>query len=241
MTAYGVSRSASPLIVALDVADLDSCRRLVDSLKGLVSYYKIGSELFTAHGWKAVELTESLDGKVFLDLKLHDIPTTVAKTSAVIARRGVFMLNVHALGGFEMMRQARDAVRKNSKHGKQPLVLGVTVLTSQGEKMLSEELGISRPLKQEVLSLARLTQRAGLDGVVCSPEETQMLRKELGDRFILVTPGIRPAGSETQDQTRHLTPPEALKQGANYIVVGRPITAASDPRKAAQDILQSLA
>ena len=229
------------LVVALDFPDLEPCRKLLQELKGLVKFYKIGSELFTAHGWRAVELVHEWEGKVFLDLKLHDIPTTVARTSRVIAQKGIFMFNVHALGGLEMMRQARQAVDEASKPESKPLLIGVTILTSHDEKTLSKELGIKHRLQEEVLSLARLAQEAGLDGVVCSPEELPLLRKKLGPNFIFVTPGIRMAEADKQDQKRNMTPRQAKENGASYLVVGRPITAAPDPYKATLDILHSLA
>lgn len=226
------------LIVALDFPELGPCLKLLDELKGLVKIYKIGSELFTAHGWKAVELVEKSGAEVFLDLKLHDIPNTVAKTSRVITERGVFMFNVHALGGLEMMRAARKAVDEGPPQGRaKPLLLAVTLLTSHEANALSQELGIARPLREEVLALARLAKEAGLDGVVCSPEEIEVLRKALGPNCLLVTPGIRPAGSDLNDQKRCLTPREAIQRGANYLVIGRPVTAAPDPRKVVQDIL----
>lgn len=229
------------LIVALDFPDLEPCRELLKELKGLVKIYKIGTELFTAHSWKSVELVKEAGVEVFLDLKLHDIPTTVAKTSRVIAERGVLMFNVHALGGLEMMCQARKAVDETSQKNRKPLLLGVTILTSLDEIALSKELGIQRSLKEEVLTLARLAKEAGLDGVISSPEETAMLRKEFGKKFVLVTPGIRPAGTASNDQQRCLTPKEAIQQGADYLVIGRPVTAATHPRQAVQQILQSLA
>jgi len=221
------------LIVALDFPDLDPCRRLLEELKGTVKIFKIGTELFTAHGWESVELVQKSGADVFLDLKFHDIPTTVAKTCRVVAQRGVFMFNVHTLGGLEMMKEAKKAAGKS-------LLLGVTILTSHEETTL-KELGIGRPLREEVLSLARLAKQAGLDGVISSPEETATLRKEFGKSFVLVTPGIRPAGSEQNDQRRSLTPQEAIQQGADYLVIGRPITGAPHPREAARQILQSLA
>jgi len=229
------------LIVALDFSHLEPCRKLLEELRGLVKIYKIGSELFTAQGWRAVDLVESFEGKVFLDLKLHDIPTTVAKTCRIIAQRGIFMFNLHTLGGLEMMREARRAVDAASREGKRPLVVGVTILTSLEEKNLSQELGIACSLPGEVLALARLAKEAGLDGVVSSPEEACLLRQELGKDFILVTPGVRPSGSEAHDQRRSLTPREAFQAGANYLVVGRPITASPHPRERASQILQSLA
>jgi len=230
----------SSLIVALDYSDLDSCRKLIKELKGLVSIYKIGSELFTASGWEAVELVHQSGGKVFLDLKLHDIPTTVARTARIIAGRNIFMFNVHASGGLEMMREARKAVDQIPQ-GARPLLIAVTILTSLDEKVLSRDLGIQRPLADQVLALARLSQSAGLDGVVCSPQEVSLLRRELGAAFLLVTPGIRLPGAELGDQARSLTPQEAVARGANYLVVGRPITANSDPRARTSEILQSLA
>lgn len=229
------------LIVALDFQEWEPCQKLLEELQGLVKIYKIGSELFTAHGWKAVERVQKSGAEVFLDLKLHDIPTTVARTSRVIAERGIFMFNVHTLGGLEMMREARKAIEGKFSKGRRPLLLGVTVLTSHTQATLSKELGISQPLSEEVIRLARLAKEAGLDGVISSPEETEHLRKEFGNDFVLVTPGIRPPGSEPHDQRRFLSPREAKACGANYLVVGRPITATSHPRETTQEILHSLA
>lgn len=231
---------SNPLIVALDFSDLESCRKLIKELDGLVEIYKIGSELFTAHGWKAVDLVHQSGAKVFLDLKLHDIPTTVAKTARVITEKGIFMFNVHALGGLEMMHAARKTVDETKTGNAKPLLLAVTILTSHQKKNLSDELGIQRPLLDEVLALARLAKQASLDGVVSSPEETAFLRKEFGPHFVLVTPGIRPSGSSPNDQARSLTPQEAIAGGANYLVIGRPITAAANPRQATRQTLQSL-
>lgn len=229
------------LIVALDFSDLGSCRKLLKELKGLVEVYKIGSELFTAHGWDAVELVQNSGAKVFLDLKLHDIPTTVGRTSRVIAQKGVFMFNVHALGGLDMMREARKAVDETCVGKSKPLLLAVTVLTSLKSPNLSNELGIQRSVQEEVMALARLAEKAGLDGVISSPEEIELLRKEFGRKFTLVTPGIRPQGSRQDDQARSLTPREAKEKGADFLVIGRPVTEASQPRLTAQQILQSLA
>lgn len=229
----------SGLIVALDFADLGPCRELLRKLKGLVKIYKIGSELFTAHGWKAVELVQESGAKVFLDLKLHDIPTTAARTSRVITKRGVFMFNIHALGGFEMMEEVRKAVEEAARGRRKPLLLAVTILTSHDRKTLARELGIRRPLQTEVLALARLAKKAGLDGVISSPEEIPLLRRELGKEFVLVTPGIRPVGADAQDQRRSLTPAEALRGGADYLVVGRPVTQAKDPRSVVRGITAS--
>jgi len=229
-----------PVIVALDYPELRPCRELIQKLKGLIKIYKIGTELFTAQGWEAVELVQKSGAEVFLDLKLHDIPATVARTSRVIAERGVWMFNVHASGGFEMMRQTKVAVDEKRGRGAKPLVMAVTILTSLEEKVLKEELSIRHSLRDQVMALAHLAKKAGLDGVICSPEETESLRREFGKNFMLVTPGIRPVGSDSNDQKRSLTPKEALQKGANYLVIGRPITAAPDPCQAARQILHSL-
>lgn len=226
------------LIVALDYPDLKSCEDLLKELHGLVKIYKIGSELFTAEGWKSVDLVKRYGGEVFLDLKLHDIPTTVARTARVIAEKEIFMFDVHALGGVEMMREARRAVEESQRP--RPLLVGVTILTHHEEKTLSLELGIEKSLKEEVLALARLAKQAGLDGVVASPRETGFLRQEMGDEFVLITPGIRPREGQRHEQRRSLTPQEAVQEGANYLVIGRPITEAPEPRKAAQKILESI-
>lgn len=229
------------IIVALDTPSLDVVKKLVKQLEGLVHFYKIGSELFTAHGWEAVDLVTQKGGRIFLDLKFHDIPNTVSKTAAVVSEHDIFMFNVHTLGGLEMMKKTREAVEERSvPDKKKPLLLGVTILTSHSEEDLASQLGISRKLDEEVLSLARLAKKAGLDGVVSSPREIELLRKEFGPDFLIVTPGIRPKGSPKGDQKRTFAPKDAFEAGASYIVVGRPVTAAPDPRAAAQKILESL-
>jgi orotidine-5'-phosphate decarboxylase len=230
------------IIVAIDTSSLDEAEKLLKELQGTISFYKIGFELFTAHGWKAIELVRRFGSRIFLDLKLHDIPTTVAKTAAVICEHDIDMFNVHALGGFEMMKKTAETVRECMKTPKKkPLALAVTILTSHSEEELAQDLGIQKALKEEVLSLARLAKKAGLDGVICSPQETAFLRKEFPRDFLLVTPGIRPRPSGKDDQKRALTPKEALAAGADYLVIGRPITAASNPRQQAVAILSSLA
>lgn len=229
------------IIVALDTPSLDVARRLLKELEGIVTFYKVGFELFTAHGWKAVELVKQSGGRVFLDLKLHDIPTTVAKTVAVICEHDVEMFNVHALGGFEMMKKTRETIDERVKTGKRkPLALGVTLLTSHTESDLSGELGIERTLHDEVLALARLAKKAGLDGVISSPQETALLRKEFPHDFLIVTPGVRPEGADMGDQKRTFTPRAAGEAGADYLVIGRPITGAPYPRQEAAAILHSL-
>lgn len=229
------------IIVALDVADLESAEKLLAELKGVISYYKVGLELFSAYGWKALELVRKYGGKIFLDLKLHDIPTTVAKTASVICDHDVDMFNVHTLGGYEMMQKTADAVfeRCAAKKNK-PLLIGVTILTSHSPSALSSELGISRSLEEEVLGLAGLARKAGLNGVVCSPQEIRLMRESFGKDFVIVTPGIRPVDGTLNDQKRVLTPGDALRAGSDYLVIGRPITGAPKPRAAAEAIIASL-
>ncbi|MFA6600552.1 MAG: orotidine-5'-phosphate decarboxylase [Candidatus Omnitrophota bacterium] len=226
------------LIVALDTPTLEGARKLIKQLEGVVSYYKVGMELFTAHGWEAVKLVRKSGAGVFLDLKFHDIPTTVARTAAVVCDHDVDMFNIHTLGGYEMMRAVRKQVDECKAGTGKPLILGVTILTSHTEDEIQKDLGIRRKLQAQVLALAGLARKAGLDGVVCSPQEITMLRKRFPKNFVIVTPGVRPAGSETGDQKRTLTPVEAIQRGADYIVVGRPITASPDPRKSAINLLK---
>ena len=230
------------LIVALDAPTLEVAARWLSELKGVVHYYKVGLELFTAHGWKAVNLVKNYGGRVFLDLKLHDIPNTVSRTLAAVCEHEVDMVNVHALGGFEMMKMAREAVEKySSGRMKKPQLIAVTILTSHDQKSLSRELRVRGSVKDEVLHLAGLAKKAGLDGIVCSPEETSWVRKKFKRDFLIVTPGIRPPGTDKGDQKRIHTPEKALKAGSDYMVVGRPITQAPDPKEAALQILNSIA
>ena len=233
--------NSDKIIVALDTPTLEGAEKLLSELRDVISFYKIGFEFFTAHGWKAVDLVKKSGAKVFLDLKLHDIPNTAAKTAAVICDHGVDMFNVHALGGFEMMKAVRDTVDEKTKGNKQkPVLIAVTILTSHSPETLSSELNISKSLPDQVSHLAGLARGAGLDGVVCSAEEAPVLRAEFPRPFCLVTPGIRPEGADKGDQKRIMTPPDAVRAGVDYMVIGRPITAASDPRKAALSILASI-
>lgn len=246
--------SSKQLIVALDVPTLGEAENLIRKLDGVVCYYKIGMELFTAHGWAAVELVQKHKAEVFLDLKFHDIPTTVARAAAVVCDHEVEMFNIHTLGGSEMMRAVRKTIDSHPKCAKKkPVLLGVTILTSHSQDELHADLGIQRKLQDQVLHLARLAGQAGLDGVVCSPQEIALLRAEFKKDFIIVTPGIRLAPKRGQvetssnqpvpfwdDQKRIMTPREALCAGSDYIVIGRPITAASHPRQIAEEILRSL-
>lgn len=231
------------LIVALDVATLPEARRVLDTLGDVVSFYKVNIHLFTAAGPKAVEMIKGQGAKVFLDLKYHDIPTIVERAAHVACDLGVDLFNIHALGGFEMMECAAKAVWNwSQEHGRPgPKVLGVTVLTSLSEASLKDVMGQSeRTLEEEVLMLARMSESAGLDGVVASPEEILAIKEACGKPFIVLTPGVRPLGSEKGDQKRVLTPGEAVKRGADFIVVGRPILMAKDPREAARTILKEM-
>jgi len=220
------------IIVALDYADADSALELVRRLDPALCRLKVGKELFTAAGPQFVEKLASSNFGVFLDLKFHDIPNTVAKACSAASNLGVWMLNVHASGGIEMMQAAKQAVDRSAA---KPLLIAVTVLTSMNQETLNQ-VGIHTDLPTHVLNLARLTQQAGLDGVVCSALEAQMLRSNLGSQFCLVTPGIRPANASKDDQSRIVTPADALALGSSYLVIGRPITQAADPLAALEAI-----
>lgn len=229
------------IIVAMDTPNLEYAKTLMKKLKGIVSYYKVGFELFTAHGWTAVDLVKKYGGRIFLDLKLHDIPNTVSKAAAVICEHEVDMITVHAMGGFEMMKKTRETILERTGTGKKrPMIVGVTVLTSHSDAEMRNELGIGRSLNDQVEALAALAHKAGLDGIVSSPLETRMLRSKFPKDFIMITPGVRPVNTEKSDQKRTVTPREAMEAGADYLVIGRPITDAKDPKKAAQDIISSL-
>ncbi|MDX5151768.1 MAG: orotidine-5'-phosphate decarboxylase [Acidiferrobacterales bacterium] len=221
------SRSDSPIIVALDYADPEAMMSLVDNLKPELCRLKVGFELFTAHGPGIVEQLTDRGFEVFLDLKFHDIPNTVAHACRVAADMGVWMLNVHALGGKRMMSAAREAVEASSNR---PMLIGVTILTSHSDDELAE-LGIQGNAGDNVMRLAGLAMESGLDGVVCSPLEASALRKEYS-QSVLVTPGVRLESSQADDQRRTMTPAEAVAAGSSYLVVGRPITRALDPLQA---------
>lgn len=230
------------LIVALDVETAKKAEKVVKELFPAVKFFKVGSQLFTAAGPKIVEKIHEIGGQVFLDLKIYDIPHTVAKVAEVITEMGVFMFNVHASGGEDMMWEAVTAADARARAtGKvRPIILGVTVLTSFTEEMLQRALNIEHPLNELVGHLAHLAQQAGLDGVVASAHEVALIRKWCGKDFVIVTPGIRPAAEAANDQKRVMTPAEAIAAGSDYLVVGRPILAAKSPRAAAEKILEEI-
>ena len=223
------------LILALDVSSLEEGQKLILELKDYVSVYKIGSRLFATAGPASVKMVKDAGAKVFLDLKLHDIPNTVKGASEAIARLNVDMYDVHCLGGREMMKAAKEA-SGNVSGQTSALVFGVTILTHLNNDIIQEELGISRSVEEEVLHLAQLAVESGLDGVICSPREITAVRKVCGSKLI-IAPGIRPQWAKLYDQRRTLTPKQAIDAGADYIVVGRPIIEAPNRREAAERVL----
>ncbi|MCL5022455.1 MAG: orotidine-5'-phosphate decarboxylase [Nitrospirae bacterium] len=222
------------IIVALDVSDASYALDIVERFKEYVEVFKVGLELFIAGGPAVVEEIHKRGKKVFLDLKFHDIPNTVTKAALNAARLGVHMFNVHASGGTEMMRRCREAVvefclRENIPR---PKILGVTVLTGLSQEILKGELGIQHSLRTHVKQLSKLSVEAGLDGVVASGHEVAMLRNHFGKNFLIVTPGIRTSWSPPDDQKRTMTPREAIREGADYVVLGRAVLNQPDPFKA---------
>ena len=229
------------LIVALDVDTLEHAHRLVQLLAGEVGMFKIGKQLFTHAGPQIVRSIQDLGGEIFLDLKFHDIPHTVAKAAVEATRLGVKMFNVHASGSLEMMQTTVREVRRVCRHEKRrrPIMLGVTVLTSLDQDDL-RRVGIERDVADQVVCLALLTKEAKMDGVVASPHEVTDIRAACGRRFVIVTPGIRPASGDYADQKRVMTPASAIRAGVDYIVVGRPIIEAKDPVAAARTIVADM-
>lgn len=231
------------LLVALDVDTGARALELASALDGIAGGFKVGSRLFTLEGPQLVRDLCARGARVFLDLKFHDIPNTVAQAVESGVQTGAWMINVHASGGAPMMQAAVKAGRETAQRlgVRSPILIGVTVLTSMDQGTL-QQAGVERVLADHVVELARLAQTAGLDGVVASPQETAAIRKACGKDFVIVTPGIRgaSAGTDKNDQMRTMGPAEAIRAGASYIVVGRPIIAAPDPRRAAEAIAQEL-
>lgn len=232
----------NPIVVALDVDTAEQALFLVERLRGLAGMFKVGNQLFTAAGPDLVRRIIGMGERVFLDLKFHDIPNTVAMAAVEASRLGVSIFNLHAMGGSKMMRAAAEAVNEAVERERmpRPLILGVTVLTSHTQESLNE-VGIERRLDAEVVTLAQLCAASGIDGVVASPREIVPIRNGVDNpRFVILTPGVRPAGAALNDQSRVMTPAEAIRAGANFLVVGRPITAADNPVQAAQKILEEI-
>jgi orotidine-5'-phosphate decarboxylase len=220
------------IIVALDYPNAAPALALADRLEPSLCRLKVGKELFTATGPDVLEKLMQRGFEIFLDLKFHDIPNTTAQACKAAASLGVWMINVHALGGRKMLEAAREAIARSEE---QPKLIAVTVLTSMAQPDLSE-IGINATSADMVLRLATLARDSGLDGVVCSAQEAALLRKHCGNEFCLVTPGIRPASASRDDQSRVMTPQAAMQAGASYLVIGRPITQAVDPLQALLDI-----
>lgn len=229
------------IIFALDVDHFTEAQRWVKLLKDHVGIFKVGKQLFTHAGPKVIHMILQKDQKVFLDLKYHDIPNTVAKAGEEATRLNVSMFNLHALGGFEMMKKTVEASRATAKSlgTPKPLILAVTILTSMDENAL-KEVGVQGSIQEEVGRLASLAAKAGVDGVIASPQEIGIIRERCGEKFLIVTPGIRAPSDKKDDQKRTLTPREAISAGANYLVIGRPIKEAKDPLEAVQKIIEDI-
>lgn len=225
------------VIVALDYDNLANALAFVDRIDPRSCRVKVGKEMFTLFGPEFVRELHKRDFSVFLDLKFHDIPNTCSKAVKAAAELGVWMVNVHASGGERMMTASREILEPYGKD--RPLLIGVTVLTSMEQSDLAG-IGLDVPPQEQVMRLATLTKNSGLDGVVCSAQESSLLKQALGQEFKLVTPGIRPAGSAAGDQRRIMTPAEAVKAGSDYLVIGRPITQADDPARVLVEINASL-
>lgn len=230
------------LVLALDVEDIEVAKKLVDELSPYIGTFKVGLQLFCGYGLEIVNYIKEKNSDFFLDVKLHDIPNTVEKASFNVIKNGANFFNVHATGGIEMMKAAKKgaiaAAEKYSK--KKPLVLAVTVLTSINQETLSNELSNNKTVEDFVIQLAKNARAAGLDGVVASAKELKAIKNELGDDFIVLTPGIRPAWSATNDQQRIATPSSAIKDGADYIVLGRAVTASDDKIEAMKKIYEEI-
>jgi orotidine-5'-phosphate decarboxylase len=241
MTQQAASNPKDKIIFALDVEHFQDVQHWVRLLKDRVGIFKVGKQLFTHAGPKVIDMIQQKGQNVFLDLKYHDIPNTVAKAGEEATRLRVAMFNLHALGGFEMMKKTVEASKATAKKlgSPKPLILAVTILTSMGEETM-KEVGIQGPIQDEVGRLALLSMKAGIDGVVASPQEIDIIRQNCGEEFLIVTPGIRSPSDKKDDQKRTMTPREAIQAGANYLVIGRPIKEAKDPLEAVQKIIEDI-
>ena len=229
--------------LALDVDSSEEALELVNLMRNYVGVFKIGSHLFTKVGPKIIEDVRNLGGEVFLDLKYHDIPNTVANAVRMATKMGVYIVNIHASGGIHMMRAAVDAATSEAKNQqiRKPILLAVTVLTSLTDQILFEELRVKYDVLSQVVHLAELAKSAGIDGCVASPKEILAIRKACGSDFVILTPGIRPTWSITDDDQRRITTPaEAVKDGADFIVIGRPLIRANNPVEAAEQVVEEV-
>ncbi|MBJ6727946.1 orotidine-5'-phosphate decarboxylase [Geomesophilobacter sediminis] len=227
------------IIFALDVKTFDEVELWAERLTGHVGMFKVGKQLFTSCGPEAVKAITKRAGEVFLDLKYHDIPNTVAMATLEAARLGAKLSNLHALGGYEMMATTMEKLHQEFPGADRPQVLAVTILTSSNEETL-RGVGIELPVPEMVVKLAQLAKKAGVDGVVASPQEVELIRNACGKDFLIVTPGVRPAFASADDQKRIMTPSDAVKAGADYLVIGRPIAAHPDPVAAAKLIVEEI-
>ena len=232
----------NPIIVAIDVSDKNKAVEYFDTLGNEAGALKIGLEMFIRFGPEIVKEAIARGAKIMLDLKLHDIPNTVQRAVANVSLLGAELLTIHTTGGKEMMKAARRGVEEAEKNAgvKGPKLLGVTVLTSISEEVLKEELGVIKSVEEQVVALAKQAKEAGLDGVVASPKEIKSIRAACGDDFLIVTPGIRPAGSSADDQKRICTPEQAVADGADFLVIGRPILQADNPKEKLKEINESI-
>ena len=227
------------LIVALDTQTFEEASKLIDVLSPEVDVFKVGIAPFTGFGEKLLEKLAEENKKVFLDLKVHDIPNTVKNAAKLAAEKNIFMMNFHCVGGEEMLVSAAQGAQDGATEGKGPILLGVTILTSMTEEAM-KNIGLAGSVEDKVLEFANTAKRAGLNGVVASAKEAKAIRAALGDDFVIVTPGVRPEWAAKGDQKRVLTPKQAIAEGADYIVVGRPIIQADDPLEAAKKIISEM-
>jgi orotidine-5'-phosphate decarboxylase len=231
------------IILALDVGEFAEAIETIKKFGEDIDIFKVGSELFTSAGPDIVREIHSMGKKVFLDLKFHDIPNTVSKAALTASKLGVFMFTLHTMGGFNMMKSTVDTIVRSALKGEtnRPRILGVTILTSIDKEALSHELGIPQSMSTQVRHLAKMALSAGLDGVVASPQETEMIRSRCGPGFIIVTPGIRPSWAPPDDQRRTLTPKEAVRKGSDYLVIGRSVLSRENPVQALKRIKDEIA